>query len=180
MQKKSEAKQRKMQSMVALSAGFTGMAVGYSSFHFIELFNIFYFTQGRAAGIGISSKAESSTAADKLAISPATAQETNEKSDSSRSNQDGSSDEHTKGRKSSSSNAGNKKMSVDHSKSNKKNKMNKESSNEVTTGDKSERSSSPAFDSDEDSSGNNNQQIQTLSIPSVTKKRPSIAGLLVS
>jgi muscarinic acetylcholine receptor M3 len=30
MQKKSEAKQRKMQSMVALSAGFTGMAVSFS------------------------------------------------------------------------------------------------------------------------------------------------------
>lgn len=29
MQKKSEAKQRKMQSMVALSAGLTGMAVRY-------------------------------------------------------------------------------------------------------------------------------------------------------
>lgn len=31
MQKKSEAKQRKMQSMVALSAGFTGMAVSIDS-----------------------------------------------------------------------------------------------------------------------------------------------------
>lgn len=30
MQKKSEAKQRKMQSMVALSAGFTGMAVSFA------------------------------------------------------------------------------------------------------------------------------------------------------
>lgn len=29
MQKKSEAKQRKMQSMVALSAGLTGMAVSF-------------------------------------------------------------------------------------------------------------------------------------------------------
>ncbi|XP_070508072.1 muscarinic acetylcholine receptor gar-2 [Chironomus tepperi] len=156
MQKKSEAKQRKMQSMVALSAGFTGMA-------------------GRAAGIGISSKAESSTAADKLAITPTTAQETNEKSDSSRSNQDGSSDEQTNRRKSSTSTAANKKMSVDNSKSNNKNKK---KDIESTTGDKSERSSSPAFDSDEDSSGNNNQPIQTLSVPVVAKKRPSIAGLL--
>lgn len=32
MQKKSEAKQRKMQSMVALSAGFTGMAVSLMIF----------------------------------------------------------------------------------------------------------------------------------------------------
>lgn len=31
MQKKSEAKQRKMQSMVALSAGFTGMAVSMTT-----------------------------------------------------------------------------------------------------------------------------------------------------
>lgn len=31
MQKKSEAKQRKMQSMVALSAGFTGMAVSVTT-----------------------------------------------------------------------------------------------------------------------------------------------------
>jgi muscarinic acetylcholine receptor len=42
MQKKSEAKQRKMQSMVALSAGFTGMAVsifGLISYKLIQLNN---------------------------------------------------------------------------------------------------------------------------------------------
>ncbi|KAG5673033.1 hypothetical protein PVAND_003111 [Polypedilum vanderplanki] len=160
MQKKSEAKQRKMQSMVALSAGFTGMA-------------------GRAAGIGISSKAESSIAGDKLAITPTTAQETNEKSDSSRSNQDGSSDEpigKDAKRKSSSSGIGNKKMSVDNNKTSDKKKLSKkESSNDPSKGD--ERSSSPAFDSDEDSSGNN-QPIQALVVPTTTKKRPSIAGLL--
>jgi muscarinic acetylcholine receptor M3 len=186
MQKKSEAKQRKMQSMVALSAGFTGMAVSALYYHrnSIKINNetqLIPIIQGRAAGIGISSKAESSIAGDKLAITPTTAQETNEKSDSSRSNQDGSSDEPVKKdakRKTSSGGVGSKKMSIDNNKSSDKKKLSKkESSNDAAKGD--ERSSSPAFDSDEDSSGNNNQPIQALVVPT-TKKRPSIAGLLVS
>lgn len=42
MQKKSEAKQRKMQSMVALSAGFTGMAVGKSIYCSLHLYGDVY------------------------------------------------------------------------------------------------------------------------------------------
>ncbi|CRK88636.1 CLUMA_CG002386, isoform A [Clunio marinus] len=162
MQKKSEAKQRKMQSMVALSAGFTGMA-------------------GRAAGIGLSSKAESSIGGDKLIVTPSTAQEINDKSDSSKSGPDGSSDERPKKveiKKSSSIGVGNKKSLNDHSKSMDEKKKNK-SKEENVTGDKSERSSSPAFDSDEESSGNTNQQEQVMSSEIEGKKRaPSIVGLL--
>lgn len=52
---------------------------------------------------------------------------------------------------------------------------------EMAAGDKSERSSSPAFDSDEDSSGNANQTPAALQPPVSNKKRaPSIAGLLVN
>ena len=53
---------------------------------------------------------------------------------------------------------------------------------ENVAGDKSERSSSPAFDSDEDSSGNANQTLTALQPPSIAgkKRAPSIAGLLVN
>lgn len=132
--------------------------------------------QGRAAGIGITSKAESSINADKLAITPTTAQDTNK---SNSSGQDGSSEEQKRDdrRKSSSTNVANKKNSVQQKKS-KDAKNNKK--DDSGNADKSERSSSPAFESDEDSSGNDKQPaVQTLAVP-LTKKRPSIAGLLVS
>ena len=169
MQKKSEAKQRKMQSMVALSAGFTGMA-------------------GRVTGIGITSKAESTvTAADKLAITPTIA--TNEKSDSSKSGPDGSSDEQQ--RKSEDIHKTTTKVTIVTKKKNSivennkstddkpKTKIKEESG--AGTGDKSERSSSPAFDSDEDSSNNQPATLQQYQTVVPNKKRaPSIAGLLVN
>jgi hypothetical protein len=134
--------------------------------------------QGRAAGIGITtSKAESSINADKLAITPTTAQDTNK---SNSSGQDSSDDQkRDERRKSSSANVVNKKNSVEQNKS-KNAKNNKKDDNANI--DKSERSSSPAFESDEDSSGNDKQQpVQTLVVPvQLNKKRPSIAGLLVS
>lgn len=83
-------------------------------------------------------------------------------------------------RKSSSALSSNKKIFPDHSKS--ESKRREKSKDENATGDKSERSSSPAFDSDEDSSGNANQQQEQILQPIVgSKKRaPSIAGLLVN
>jgi muscarinic acetylcholine receptor M3 len=113
-----------------------------------------------------------------LAITPTTVQETNDKSDSG---PDGSSDEQPKKvemRKSSSA-VSNKKSGQDNSKHETKKK--EKSKDDNATGDKSERSSSPAFDSDEDSSGNANQP--TVLQPPVIgckKRAPSIAGLLVN
>lgn len=104
----------------------------------------------------------------------------NDKSDSSRSGPDGSSDEQPKKvemRKSSS--AVSKKSLQDNSKSAASKKKEK-SKDDNATGDKSERSSSPAFDSDEDSSGNANQPVQILQPPAGKKRAPSIAGLLVN
>jgi hypothetical protein len=119
-----------------------------------------------------------------LAITPTTAQETNEKSDSSRSNQEGSSDEQNmRDLRKISSAGGTKKTSIDNTKGDDKSKKQKGKGKEevVIAGDKSERSSSPAFDSDEDDSvGNTNQQkVQTLPVPGTKKRTPSIAGLLV-
>lgn len=71
----------------------------------------------------------------------------------------------------------NKKTSVDQNKSKDTKKNNKKE--DTSNVDKNERSSSPAFESDEDSSGNDKQPVQTLAVP-LAKKRPSIAGLLVS
>jgi muscarinic acetylcholine receptor M3 len=134
----------------------------------------------------MNSKAESSiNAAEKLAITPTTIQETNDKSDSSRSGQDGSSDEQPKiveMRKSSSTASAHKKTFQDNNVKSGDSKKKNKSKDENAAGDKSERSSSPAFDSDEDSSGNGNQQeLATLHPPVGGKKRaPSIAGLLVN
>lgn len=107
----------------------------------------------------------------------------NDKSDSSRSGPDGSSDEQPKKvemRKSSSAVSASKKSFADNTKSSESKKKDK-SKDDNATGDKSERSSSPAFDSDEDSSGNANQQAPILQPTVGCKKRaPSIAGLLVN
>lgn len=129
----------------------------------------------------MTSKAESSIAGDKLAITPTTnIQELNDKSDSG---PDGSSDDQPKKvemRKSSSAMSSSKKPFQDNGKSTESKKKEK-SRDDNAAGDKSERSSSPAFDSDEDSSGNANQQVQTLQPTVGCKKRaPSIAGLLVN
>ncbi|XP_062540215.1 muscarinic acetylcholine receptor gar-2 [Armigeres subalbatus] len=146
MQKKSEAKQRKMQSMVALGNAMTGMA-------------------GRAAGIGLS-KTQSTllsqdkplplqaTPASNMMLSPTLAltasQSQKEELESSR------------------------KSSVPKS----KNEMvvDQKMGRDEKEGDKSERSSSPAFDSDDESSANTKQLQEEAR---VAKKRTSLAGLLV-
>lgn len=143
MQKRSEAKQRKMQSMVALSAGaMTGMA-------------------GRAAGIGIS-KTESTIinqdTQKKKPVPPATSSlPPSQMTSSSSSNQ---------------ITEAARKTSVP-KKPNDPTKMRTRSKKESSEGDKSERSSSPAFDSDEDSSANTAQSSQQK------QKRTSLAGLFV-
>lgn len=134
----------------------------------------------------MNSKAESTiNAGEKLAITPTTVQETNDKSDSSRSGQDGSSDEQPKiveMRKSSSAVSANKKSFQENNVKSGDSKKKDKSKDENAAGDKSERSSSPAFDSDEDSSGNNNPQTPAALQPPVggKKRAPSIAGLLVN
>lgn len=144
MQKRSEAKQRKMQSMVALSAGaMTGMA-------------------GRAAGIGISKTESTSvcqeTHAKKKPVPAATSSfPPSQMTSSSSSNQMADT-----GRKPSVP-----KQNKDPS------KVRSRSKKDSSEGEKSERSSSPAFDSDDDSSATNAQTTQQK------QKRTSLAGLLV-
>jgi muscarinic acetylcholine receptor M3 len=124
-------------------------------------------------------KAESSAGCEKLAITPSTAQEPN-KSDSSRS-QDGSSDDKPKmtdKTKKSVPDISTKHQKHDQSSSkNIKSVKNKEENN-FTGGDKSERSSSPAFDSDEDSLGFSNQPQEQVALCANKKRAPSIGILL--
>ena len=147
MQKKSEAKQRKMQSMVALSAGaMSGMA-------------------GRAAGIGISKTQSTLLSQDKpKGVGGATSGDT--VMDQSPGTED-SSVVTTAVNKSASKPA--KTRGTDESAS--KQTL---ASGQATEAEKSERSSSPAFDSDEDSTVCTNQQAQNI------RKRSSLAGLVVS
>ncbi|KYM98722.1 putative muscarinic acetylcholine receptor gar-2 [Cyphomyrmex costatus] len=131
MQKKSEAKQRKMQSMVALSAGaMSGMA-------------------GRAAGIGISKTQSTLLSQDKPKIGATSIDDSVIGMDAAATQKiiikaDGA-------------------MAPD---------SNKNVSNiTVAETEKSERSSSPAFDSDEESTIGTAQQVNI-------KKRSSLAGLV--
>ncbi|XP_025075023.1 muscarinic acetylcholine receptor gar-2 isoform X1 [Pogonomyrmex barbatus] len=134
MQKKSEAKQRKMQSMVALSAGaMSGMA-------------------GRAAGIGMSKTQSTLLSQDKPKIGTTsmddsvvgadatTMQKTTAKTTDGATTLDSSS-------------------------------KNVSANITVTETEKSERSSSPAFDSDEESTAGTAQQVSI-------RKRSSLAGLV--
>ncbi|KAG4067911.1 hypothetical protein HA402_010597 [Bradysia odoriphaga] len=129
MQKRSEAKQRKMQSMVALSAGaMTGMA-------------------GRAAGIGISKTQSTLLSQEKprpIASVPQSSLPQSNMTSSSSSNQIIEQSQ---------------KPSVPKvTKENNDGRSRSRTKRNQNEGDKNERSSSPAFDSDDDSSANVAQQ----------------------
>lgn len=151
MQKRSEAKQRKMQSMVALSAGaMTGMA-------------------GRAAGIGIS-KDQSTLLSQDTQIKKVTAAVTPSSLPPSNVTSSSSSNQINEAAARKSSVPKHKSENVDNNKRPKAKK-------ELSEGDKSERSSSPAFDSDDDSTVPSAQQNKTQQ--QQVKKRTSLAGLFV-
>lgn len=150
MQKRSEAKQRKMQSMVALSAGF--MAPGMV----------------RGAGMGMPKTQNTLISQDTqtkkvtAAVTPSSLPPSNVTSSSS-SNQI---NEQTA-----------RKTSMPKQKTERIEKKPKTSKKEASEGDKSERSSSPAFDSDDDSTAPNAQQ--KLTSQQQIQKRTSLAGLFV-
>lgn len=148
MQKRSEAKQRKMQSMVALSAGaMTGMA-------------------GRAAGIGITKPlviAQSNSLPVEEAAQSQVAATSNITSSSSSNML-----ETTTVVQSTSATDRQGKVHKSRSRTNIKTAG-------TAGGEKSERSSSPAFDSDEESAS----AVPQLTMQQMARKRSSIAGLLV-
>ncbi|XP_071651899.1 muscarinic acetylcholine receptor gar-2 isoform X2 [Temnothorax longispinosus] len=136
MQKKSEAKQRKMQSMVALSAGaMSGMA-------------------GRAAGIGISKTQSTLLSQDKPKIG-ATSMD-----DSGVTGADATTGQKTAAKITDGATAPDSAG------------KNVTATITVAETEKSERSSSPAFDSDEESTTGNAQQSNAI------RKRSSLAGLV--
>ncbi|KAJ6638296.1 Muscarinic acetylcholine receptor gar-2 [Pseudolycoriella hygida] len=144
MQKRSEAKQRKMQSMVALSAGaMTGMA-------------------GRAAGIGISKTQSTLLSQENPRPITSVAQSSVPQSNMTSSSSSNQIIEPTQ-----------KPPVPKVTKENSEGRSRSRSKRNHNDGDKNERSSSPAFDSDDDSSGNVAQQ------QSLARKRSSIAGIFV-
>lgn len=162
MQKRSEAKQRKMQSMVALSAGAMNL--------------------GMARSIGISKDQSTLLSQDTqntnkkatIAVTP-TSLPPSQMTSSSSSNQINETAAAAV-RKTSVS----KQQKIDNSPdANKGNRP--KAKKEPSEGDKSERSSSPAFDSDEDSTVPNQQQKsqQQQQHQQQIKKRTSLAGLFV-
>ncbi|XP_012288834.1 muscarinic acetylcholine receptor gar-2 [Orussus abietinus] len=132
MQKKSEAKQRKMQSMVALSAGaMSGMA-------------------GRAAGIGISKTQSTLLSQDKPKVTTTTSGSANLQPPA---NDGGTSGESASGQKSSKGSSGSNQTG---------DTGGKQTTGTTAETEKSERSSSPAFDSDEDSTVAPTQQASSI------------------
>lgn len=167
MQKKSEAKQRKMQSMVALSAGaMTGMA-------------------GRAAGIGGLSKTQSTIVSQERTLKPITSATTSHVPHSSSST---SSNQFTTNAETETRNASTTTGKVKRSRSREnKNANQKPGANDVV--DKNERSSSPAFDSDEDSAAvvvvtsaavTKDKATANVNVPKVISKRSSVAELITN
>lgn len=136
MQKKSEAKQRKMQSMVALSAGaMSGMA-------------------GRAAGIGISKTQSTLLSQDKPKIGVTSVDDGVVGTDATATQKTVAKTIDVVG---CAPDAANKNVIANIA---------------VTEAEKSDRSSSPVFDSDEESTAGTTQQLNTI------KKRSSLAGLV--
>lgn len=133
MQKKSEAKQRKMQSMVALSAGaMSGMA-------------------GRAAGIGITKTQSALLSQDKPKIGTTSVDDAGDTADTQKTP--------TKTTSTTVASDSTNKLAT--------------ANIAVTEAEKSERSSSPAFDSDEESTVGTTQQSLN-----VIRKRSSLAGMM--
>ncbi|CAH1101772.1 unnamed protein product [Psylliodes chrysocephalus] len=176
MQKKSEAKQRKMQSMVALSAGaMSGMA-------------------GRAAGIGISKAQSNSESQDKptpMQLNTAVVCEKPDKNtltvlDSYRAG--GSADSNSSTTTNSATTTTTTTTTA--SSTDKKNLCPPKGTTAAAqeSGDKSERSSSPAFESDEDSTApvqekekekEREKERQKNQVELATKKRTSIVGIVM-
>lgn len=167
MQKKSEAKQRKMQSMVALSAGaMSGMA-------------------GRAAGIGLSKTQSTLLSQEKqptLVNTAISIQQTNQPNANltvrdaniGAGSGDSNSSQRTCSHKNSTTTTTTT-TTADSTHGEKKN-LGIPNSQLIAETDKSERSSSPAFESDEDSTANAVQQQQQQQL---ARKRSSIVGIVV-
>lgn len=163
MQKKSEAKQRKMQSMVALSAGaMSGMA-------------------GRAAGIGLSKTQSTLLSQDNkpqtLVVAVATSGQQLISANAALPSKEahGVSDSNSSQKPNSNKSATTTTTTADTGASDRQNLC--IPTNQVAEVDKSERSSSPAFESDEDSTTTALQQQQQQA--ALARKRSSIAGILV-
>ncbi|XP_018571427.1 muscarinic acetylcholine receptor M1 [Anoplophora glabripennis] len=147
MQKKSEAKQRKMQSMVALSAGaMSGMA-------------------GRAAGIGLSKTQSSLLSQEK----PATLAVLD-------SYQAGGSGDSNSSQKTTCSISNSTTNTTTTTTASEKRNLSLPMCKPAQETDKSERSSSPAFDSDEDSTAPMQDKPHSIL---ATKKRTSIVGIVM-
>lgn len=161
MQKKSEAKQRKMQSMVALSAGaMSGMA-------------------GRAAGIGLSKTQSTLLSQDNkpqtLAVAVAASGQQIISANAALPSKDahGISDSNSSQKPNSNKSATAITTTADAGASERRNLC--LPTNQAAEVDKSERSSSPAFESDEDST-TTALQLQQMAL---SKKRSSMASILV-
>ncbi|XP_068909498.1 muscarinic acetylcholine receptor gar-2 isoform X5 [Tenebrio molitor] len=153
MQKKSEAKQRKMQSMVALSAGaMSGMA-------------------GRAAGIGLSKTQSTLLSQDKpqTITAVAVSNQTGGNSLAVKEVQGSDSSQRTSSNKSTTTTTTTTTTTAETNNLERRNLCLPPAQLSSGDQDKSERSSSPAFESDEDSS------VQTT----MAKKRSSIVGIVV-
>lgn len=150
MQKRSEAKQRKMQSMVALSSAMTGLA---------------------GNRINLSAKTDSSLLNQDSQMKKVTAAVTPSSLPPSNMTSSSSSNQINE-------TIGKKNVAPKSKTDAATNKSRPKAKKEPSEGDKSERSSSPAFDSDDDSTIPNNTQ-QKPANQQQAKKRTSLAGLFV-